>query len=141
MGFASDALVSRVHDPNQGSAVMCRCLLYHQASLQNVIHNNICSYTTELTFVYEWMITTLTFSRVIIFIYVLCMRVHNNWIDDVLSYLNLDCLEVTYMYRWYPAKRGPTRHAYARQIGPFWQDTLGMRGMFYILLWTGNLIQ
>ena len=31
-------------------------------------------------------------------------------------------------YRWYPAKRAlsamRTRHAYAWQIGPFWQDTL-----------------
>ena len=26
--------------------------------------------------------------------------------------------------RWHPAKKGPTRHAYALQIGPFWQDTL-----------------
>ena len=26
--------------------------------------------------------------------------------------------------RGYPAKGGPIRHAYAWQIGPFWQDTL-----------------
>ena len=24
-------------------------------------------------------------------------------------------------------QKGPTRHAYASQIGPFWQDTLNMR--------------
>ena len=24
------------------------------------------------------------------------------------------------------SQKGPTRHAYAWQIGPFWQDTLGM---------------
>ena len=25
-----------------------------------------------------------------------------------------------------PCQKGPTRHAYAWQIGPFWQDTLDM---------------
>ena len=34
-------------------------------------------------------------------------------------------------------KKGPTRHAYAWQIGPFWQDTLDyvtIEGLAYILL-------
>ena len=26
------------------------------------------------------------------------------------------------------SQKGPTRHAYAWQIGPFWQDTLDMFG-------------
>ena len=30
----------------------------------------------------------------------------------------------TCAYRWYPATKVPTRHAYAWQIGPFWQETL-----------------
>ena len=29
-------------------------------------------------------------------------------------------------------QKGPTRHAYALQIGPFWQDTLDIRGMWLI---------
>ena len=35
-------------------------------------------------------------------------------------------VKVWLIIRWYPAKKGPTRHAYAWQIGPFWQDTLDM---------------
>ena len=31
-------------------------------------------------------------------------------------------------------QKGPTRHAYARQIGPFWQDTLDMRCLGPVLL-------
>ena len=33
--------------------------------------------------------------------------------------------------RWYPAKNGPTRHAYVWQIRLFWQDTLDM----LMLIW------
>ena len=32
-----------------------------------------------------------------------------------------------WIYGWCPAKKGPTRHAYAWKIGPFWQDTLDIR--------------
>ena len=28
-------------------------------------------------------------------------------------------------------QKGPTRHAYAWQIGPFWQDTLDIRNAFF----------
>ena len=32
-------------------------------------------------------------------------------------------------------QKGPTRHAYAWQIGPFWQDTLNMSNHIYSFLW------
>ena len=31
-----------------------------------------------------------------------------------------------------PRQKGPTRHAYAWQIGPFWQDTLEMRDILFV---------
>ena len=40
------------------------------------------------------------------------------------------------IYRWYPAKKGPTHHANAWQIGPFWQDTLDI---FTRLQWVESL--
>ena len=41
-------------------------------------------------------------------------------------------LKIPYIYLWYPAKKGPTCHAYAWQIGPVWQDTLDMQnGLLY----------
>ena len=36
-------------------------------------------------------------------------------------------------------KKGPTRHAYAWQIGPFWQDTFEMRLLNYFLFPTACL--
>ena len=30
-------------------------------------------------------------------------------------------------------QKGPTRHAYAWQIGPFWQDTLDIHTTKYVL--------
>ena len=30
-------------------------------------------------------------------------------------------------------QKGPTRHAYVWQIGPFWQDTLNMMRMYIVL--------
>ena len=29
-------------------------------------------------------------------------------------------------------QKGPTRHAYAWQIGPFWQDTIDMETALYV---------
>ena len=41
-------------------------------------------------------------------------------------------LYVSYMSR-VSCQKGPTRHAYAWQIGPFWQDTLDVRFVFWLL--------
>ena len=44
------------------------------------------------------------------------------------------------LHRWYAAsivscQKGPTRHAYAWQIGPSWQDTIDMKNTFYYQIW------
>ena len=36
------------------------------------------------------------------------------------------CLSMTYVISRVSCQKGPTRHAYTWQIGPFWQDTLDM---------------
>ena len=35
-------------------------------------------------------------------------------------------------------QKGPTRHAYEWQIGPFWQDTLDMASWIYVTISCGN---
>ena len=47
-----------------------------------------------------------------------CYRIVRGLLDIV------RVLILTVTYRGYPAKKGPTRHGYAWQIRPFWQDTL-----------------
>ena len=49
-----------------------------------------------------------------------CYRIVRGLLDIVRG------LILTLTYRGYPAKKGPTLHAYAWQIRPFWQDTLDL---------------
>ena len=58
--------------------------------------------------------------------YTQCRQKNNNFMD---RHVALFCIRrLAWCSSMVSCQKGPTHHAYARQIGPFWQDTLELWG-------------